>query len=51
MPELVEVKRARLIQMQMVNGIPRMIGPLIFEILSFHEGKPGDDETGQDLLS
>lgn len=45
MPESVDVRQARLVQLQMVSGIPPVIGPLIFEILSSHKGKPWHDET------
>lgn len=50
-PGSVEVRHRTMMDMQMVRGIPPIARPSIFEILSFHEGEPGDVAPGVHFFS
>lgn len=50
-PESIEVRHARLKDMQMVSGIPPRTGRSIFKILISHEGELGNQEAGFHLHS
>lgn len=50
-PESVEVRHARLVEMQMVRSIPPMTDPLIFKTLNPHEGELGDSASGNNFHS